>query len=305
MHTLYGCTFTISKILIKHAPPIFVIGVRMIIAGIILSLYANLFSKSKNTLDRTSLFYILQIAIFGIYFPYVLRYWALQYLPVTKTALIYNISPFAAYFFSYLFFKEKVTFKKWLGLIIGFAGIIPMLVAHSPSEATIHGFAFLSWAEIAMLVSVSCFSYGWVIMKKLVLHKDISPAKINGFNMLIGGTLALGTASILEAKPVIEAPLSFGIWLAIIILITNLICYNLYAILLKQYSATLIALAGLLAPVSAAITSWLYFGETLSWDLYLSGVLVLIGFLLFYLEELKIEKEAEQEDPEKYEEISE
>ena len=76
---------------------------------------------------------------------------------------------------------------------------------------------------------------------------------------------------------------------------SNVFCYNLYAILLRKYSATLLSLAGLIAPVSAAITSWLYFGERVTWGAYVTGALVIIGFYLFYSEELRIKKAANLE----------
>ncbi len=292
MHALYGCTFTISKILINFANPIFVIGIRMIIAGTILGAYSAFFVKNKVKIDAKAMWYILQIAVVGIYLPYVLRYWSLKFLPVTKTALLYNIQPFAAYLFSYLFFSEKMTWKKAVGLVIGVSSVVPLLIAQqTPSEQAMHSFGFLSWPEIAMLASVTCFSYGWVVMKRLVLHNSISPARINGLNMLIGGVLALGTSFGLESSQTINDPYHFFFWLALIILITNLICYNLYAVLLRIYSATLLSLGGLFAPVSAAVTSWFYFGEAINWDAYASGGLVIVGFILFYSEELRAIKD--------------
>lgn len=305
MQLLYGCTLTISKILIGFAHPIFVIAIRMLIAGALLTAYAMFISRKKTVaIDRLSLFYIAQIGVLGIYLPYVLRYVALVHLPVIKVALIYNLAPFVSYFFSYIFFKEKANMRKWCGLLIGLIAIMPVLIARSQTEQAAVG--FISWPEIAMLISVSCFSYCWVVMKKLVMHTEIPAPQFNGLNMLIGGACALGTAQFIQAPTQINEPTSFFFWLALVILITNFICYNLYAHLLKSYSATLLSLAGLLAPVSAAVTSWFYFNEAITWDAYLSGFLVLIGFLVFYSEELKnpsVHQKKEDEETSKLQEI--
>lgn len=293
LHVLYGCTFTISKILVMFAAPVFVIGIRMMLAGCLLLGYAHFFVKHREKLDKLSLWYISQIAVFGVYFPYVLRYWALKFLPVTKTALLYSISPFASFFFSYLFFREKATWKKWVGLFFGLSGALPILFTQSSGEIGLHSFAILSWPEIAMLFSVCCFSYGWVVMKKLVLHnRTIPPARINGLNMLAGGVLAMITSLGFESSHAIHDPWSFLFWLGLIILMTNVICFNLYTVLLRSYSATLLALIGLLAPVSAALTSWWYFGEHITVDALLSGILVFAGCLMFYLEEVRLAKAA-------------
>ncbi len=299
LHILYGCTFTISKILVGFASPIFVIGIRMIIAGFLLSSYAYFFIKHREQLDKRSWWYIGQIAVFGVYFPYVLRYWALKFLPVTKTALLYSISPFASFFFSYLFFREKATWKKWLGLFFGLSGALPILFTQSSGEVGLQSFSILSWPEIAMLFSVCCFSYGWVVMKKLVLYnRTIPPARINGLNMLIGGCLAMLTSLSIESSHVISQPGSFFLWLGLIIVMTNFICFNLYAVLLRTYSATLLSLIGLLAPVSAALTSWWYFGEVLTVSALFSGLLVFAGCLLFYLEEVRLANAAAKADDE-------
>lgn len=285
MQLLYGCTFTISKILISFAPPMFVIGIRMTIAGGLLTILAYFFNKYRDRFDRRSWGYLAQVSFFGICLPYLLRYWSLQFLPVIKTAIIYNMAPFGTFIFSYFLLKERSSIRKWLGLSIGFAAILPVLIAGRDLGA--HAIGFLSWPEIAMLCAVMSFSYGWIVMKKLVLHSKASPFAINGISMFFGGICALLVSGAFEVNQTISSPSHFFMWLALIILITNVICYNMYAYLLTHYSATLLSLAGLMAPVSAAITSWYWFGEKLTQDTVLSAILVLIGFGVFYYEELK------------------
>jgi drug/metabolite transporter (DMT)-like permease len=292
MQLLYGCTFTISKILIGFAPPMYVIGIRMTLAGGLLSMLALAFTKARKHFDKKSCFYLAQISLFGICLPYLLRYWALQFLPVIKTAVIYNTAPFGTFIFSYFLLKERSSLRKWLGLSVGFLAIFPLLL--SGKDIGPKAFGFLSWPEIAMIVAVLSFSYSWVIVKKLIMRTHASPFIINGISMFFGGICALLASYTLETNHTIANPKTFVLWLALIILITNGICYNLYAYLLNRYSATLLSLAGLMAPISAAITSWLYFGETLTMDTVFSAGLVLIGFMLFYFEELKHAAEAIQ-----------
>lgn len=285
MQLLYGCTFTISKILISFASPMFVIGIRMTLAGSMLLSLVWLFKKKPQRFDRLSRWYLAQISIFGICLPYLLRYWSLQFLPVIKTAIMYNTAPFGTFIFSYFLLNERSSWRKWLGLVIGFLAIVPVLV--SGNDLGKHAFGFISWPEIAMIAAVLSFSYSWVIMKKLTLHSKALPFAINGISMFYGGLLALGASFLFETSHTINNPSAFCWWLALIILITNVICYNLYTYLLNRHSATLLSLAGLAAPISAAITSWLYFGETLTWDTLASACLVLCGFGVFYYEELR------------------
>lgn len=257
----------------------------MTLAGSILLGLVLIFKKNTYQFDRISKWYLLQISVFGICLPYLLRYWSLQYLPVIKTAIMYNTAPFGTFIFSYFLLNERSSWRKWLGLAIGFSAIIPVLFANKDLGA--QAFGFVSWPEVAMITAVLSFSYSWVIMKKLAHRSKALPFTINGISMFYGGLLALASSFVLETSHTIKTPALLCGWLLLIILITNVICYNLYTYLLKHHSATLLSLAGLAAPISAAITSWLYFGETLTWDILASAFLVLIGFGVFYYEELR------------------
>jgi len=271
----------------------FVIGIRMTLAGGLLGALALCFSKQRYNFDKLNQWYLAQISIFGICLPYLLRYWSLQYLPVIKTAIIYNTAPFGSFIFSYFLLKERSSWRKWLGLAIGFIAILPVLIAGQNNSLPAMG--FLSWPELAMIIAVLSFSYSWVIMKKLVQRTQASPFVINGIVMFFGGICSLLASLTLESNHTITEAKSFMLWLLLIMLITNVICYNLYTYLLKKHSATLLSLAGLVAPISAAFTSWLYFGESLTWDTAISGALVLLGFVVFYYEELKHASEAIQQ----------
>ncbi|KKQ48834.1 MAG: hypothetical protein US69_C0013G0011 [candidate division TM6 bacterium GW2011_GWF2_38_10] len=290
LHLVYGATFTISKILLQYSQPIFVIGLRMCLAGVLLTAIASLLKKNNVTYDKYTIFCLLQIAVFSIFLPYSLRYWSLKYLSVAKTAFIYNLSPFISCGFAYLFLKERVTFKKMVGMMIGFVSIIPMLITADPTESSKFLWMGVSVAEITMLISVTSFCYGWIVMKKLQTHQPLFPFALNGRVMFFGGLLSLGSACVAGEACTIASPSIFFSWLFLIILMTNVFCFTLYARLLRVYSATLISLGSLIAPLSASITGWLYFGEALSMNMVYAAGLIIIGFLVFYYDEMVMAK---------------
>lgn len=287
LHLIYGATFTVSKILIAYAPPILTIGIRMTIAGIILLGISSFAKNKKVKYNPYVIINILALGFFGIFLPYALRYWSLKYLTVFKTALIYNLSPFISFIFSATMLSEKLTFRKFLGMTIGFLGILPIMLSQDPTEASLRSIYFISWAEIGMIVSVSSFCFGWVILKKFLSKKSISSFALNGRTMIIGGIFSLITSILCEGKLSIQSPIIFSSWLILIIIMTNIICFYLYSYLLKKYSATLISLGGLLSPISAGFTSWLLLGEKATVESLFSCILIVIGFLIFYYEEIQ------------------
>ena len=71
------------------------------------------------------------------------------------------------------------------------------------------------------------------------------------------------------------------------VLISNLICYNLYGVMLKRYTATFLSFMGLLSPIFASISSWALLGEKPSWIIFLSTGVVSLGLWIVYRAELK------------------
>jgi drug/metabolite transporter (DMT)-like permease len=267
----------------------------MFIAGSILLIYQFCYAHHDLKFNWRNKWYYAQIIIFGIYLTYILRFIGLGTLTSSKTAFLFNLMPFFSAFYSFLMFKEKLTRQQWVGLAIGFLGFIPILKTTSPAEKSFGEIFFVSWPELAVLAAVAAQSYSWIIMRKLVKEKSYAPSMINGMTMTAGGVLALITAFFWEGKQEMADPGAFLSWLILVILISNIVCHNLYAYLLKRYTATFLAFAGFLGPLFSAFYGWLFLAEKITWHFYASAIIVFIGLYLFYQHELQaegIEKES-------------
>lgn len=287
LYALFATSFPMSKILLTYVTPIFYTGIRMIIAGALLLAYEQFYVRQQFNFNKKDMWLLAQIIFFGIYITYILRFWGLSYLPSSKTAFLFNVAPFFSSFYSYLIFKEKPTLKQWSGLAIGFIGIIPILMTSSKSEQIMGEFSFISWPELAILGAVAAHSYSWIVMRQMVRNRNHSPSLINGLSMFIGGVFALITGVFTEGIQPIPSPGTFIGWLLLIILISNIICHNLYAHLLKSYTATFLSFAGFLGPLFTAFYGWLILQERITMNFVISAVIVFIGLYLFYGDELK------------------
>lgn len=291
LYALFASSFSMGKVLLQYTTPIFLTGIRMLAGGLILLAYQYLSPKHNFYFKKKHLWLFFQIVLFGVYFNYILRFWALQSLTSSKTCFIYNLAPFMSAIYSYYFFREKITHRKILGLAIGFVGMIPILLTSSSSEQTVGEMFFLSLPELAVIASVALHAYSWVVMRKLIRDKSYSPTLVNGLTMTAGGFLALITSFAYGEVFPVSNIVPFSGWLAAVVIISNIICYNLYGKLLKKYSATFLSFAGFLAPLFAAFYGWGLLGETITWHFYASSVLVFVGLYLFYKEETKMIKE--------------
>lgn len=282
LYALLASTFSIGKMLVHLVPPIFLISIRMIIAGTLLSTAWYLFDRRASIKGKDWWLFGIVI-LFHIVFPFVSEYIALQHISPSSACLMYNLSPFLSALFSYFIFNELMTTKKWIGFFIGIAGILFYLQSQCCLDLG------LSWPNILMFVSVVTSSLGWIFVRILVKNKGYSTLLVNGVSMFIGGWVALPLSkSFGEVVNVhmIYTPHFIGL-LALMILIANIIFYNLYGYLLKKYTATFLSFAGFITPLFAAFFEWLFFGIIVPHEFFLTVFIVGAGIFIFYQEELK------------------
>jgi len=287
LYTLFASSFTTGKILSSQTSPIFLTGIRMILGGGILLIY-QLFSK-KNPMKITfyDLINLLQIMLFGVYCNYILRFWALAFLPSFKTCFFFNFSPFLSSLYSYFAFQERLSLKQWLGLFVGFIGMIPMLISNNNNDIDLPTTFLISLPEIAVLISVAMHSYSWIIVRHLVKERGYTPTFINSTTMTLGGICALSTSLFLETIPHIHNKTNFFTWLLFVVLVSNVFCHNLYGHLLRTYTATFLAFCSFLTPLFAAVLGAIFLNETVGISFYISSGVVFIGLYLFYQDEIE------------------
>ncbi len=282
--------FTISKWGLAYTEPFFFMAVRMIIAGLMLGAYVLFLEWRKGSQIWVNVIQVIrdwrlfaQIVIFHIYLTYICDLCALKQISSIESAFLYNISPFVAALFSYFWFGESMTSKKWFGLTMGFASLLPEFFQVGISQ-------LLSWStpRLITLVAVVSSAYGWIVVRALV-KKGYSPIFINSIGMFLGGLLALLTSYYTESwSPSPVKDVVPFIWAIImIVVVSNVLFYNLYGYLLKWYTATFLSFAGFMCPFFAAFLGYFVLGETLSPYLTLSFVFVCIGLYVFYQEEIR------------------
>lgn len=297
MYFLFASTFTLGKAALTYVTPFLFTGIRMVLGGSMLLGYSVL--TKRYFMSRRDIQLFAQIISFHIFLAYTLEFWALENVTSAKACLLYNLSPFITAIFSYFLFAEKLSVRQACGLIIGFLGFIPILIAQTPLEKIAMHVGFLSAYEIALILSVTSSAYGWMTMKKLT-SKGYPFVFVNGVGMTGGGILALGLSFIKEGMPTfknapvvmpliaqkygifIENVVVLGMYSCALILIANIIGYNLYAYLLSRYSATFLSFAGFMTPLFAAALGWIFLGEVVTWHFFATMVLVLFGLYLFH-----------------------
>lgn len=296
---LYGCfaaIFIISKTILLHAAPFFLVGSRMILAAVLLLTYQSVKRGKLCMLERKQWIPLALFALFGMYLTNVCEFWGLKYLTSAKTCFLYSLTPFISALLAFSLLKEKLNRKKVAGLLLGFVGFIPILLNSTQEEELTGTFFLLSWAELSVVAAAAFSAYGWILLKQLVDKEELSPLTVNGWAMLLGGIAAMAHSYLVEnwnPLPVYDWQ-PFLLWTMLLILLSNIFCYNLYGLLLQRFSATFMSLAGYTTPFFTAFLGWFFLHEQIGFSFYLSSAIVLAALLLFYQEELKLLKSASQ-----------
>lgn len=289
LSALYGSVFVLGKLALDYAPPLFITGARMLLASAILLIYQFIFKRKEFALKKQHLWPICIIGLTNVYLVNALEFWGLQYMQAGKACFIYSFSPIATALLSYLWFSEKITHQKILGLFIGVIGFLPILMAHAGAEDNSGTIFFFSYAELALLGAAVVTAIGWMTVRTMMKHQNASSVMMNASSMLFGGAIALLHSYLVE--PWNPLPVSnyedFILWFLLLTLVSNIICYNLNALLLRHFTATYLSFAGLSQPFFAALFGWLFLGEIMSQYFWISAFAVSFGLYLYYQEELK------------------
>jgi drug/metabolite transporter (DMT)-like permease len=283
LFALFALAFPLGSIAVTYTTPAFAVGLRMLCSGLLMLAWYG-YRNCTIRLKRTEIPALLLLALLGIYVTNVLELWALQYLTAAKTCFIYSLSPFITALLSYGAFGERLNKRQWIGIVVGIAGFVPMLVVATMHEARSGmAFGFFSWAELAMIGAATATVFGWMGMKKLT-QQSISPILANGYAMTVGGAIALGHTYLFGSHTgvLVTSWWPFIRIMFAMALISNFICYNLYGYLLRRYSATFMALAGLSTPIFAVLFGWLLLGQTVEWPFWLALAMVSCGLWLFH-----------------------
>ncbi len=278
---MFSSIFLLQKLNLNYSDPLFSIGFRMTLSGIILMYYMKI--KKNIEIKKNHIKTFIYLTVFNIYLTNVLEILGLNLITSSKTCLIYSISPFITAVIAFFILNEKLSKKKLIGIFIGLTGIIPLI------EAKTINISNNNIGEIYIILAVIFNCIGWIMLKKII-KLGYSIILANSFSMLIGGILILIHSQIIGEnwiKPLNNEFKNFMIITTITALISNVICYNLFGYLLKYFTTTFMTFAGLITPFFASFFGWIFLKETITCNFLLSFILFIIGLIIFYKDEIK------------------
>ncbi|MGN1482043.1 DMT family transporter [Porcipelethomonas sp.] len=241
-------------------------GIRFFIAGIMALIAGSIGEKKLLVPHKKSLYKIMIISLFQTVLQYFFYYIGLAHTTGVKAAIIVAANVFTSILISSLIFRlEKLTVKKIIGCIIGFAGIIVInaggLKGNMSFSISGDGFIFLS--TIAN-------GFSSVLMKKYSVGEN--PVMLSGWQFCIGGLILWLISAVSGGKlgNITVSSVSILLYLAFV----SAAAYSLWSILLKYNPVSKIAVFGFMNPVCGVIISGIVLKESDSFGI--NGLIALI-----------------------------
>jgi drug/metabolite transporter (DMT)-like permease len=261
---------------------------RFIIAGTLMVAYRYYKNPETMKLRRSDIWGLLKFSL--LMMPsFAVEFLTYGHISDAKIALMFNLTPFLTALFAYFQLNENMTWKKWVGLSIGFIGMVPVFcgAAACSSEAALWA---LTWWDLFFFVgSVVSGAYMWVVFKEYI-NKGAQEAAFNGYAMLIVAGLLFVLAGIFEGpwNPVPVVSWGETLWLlGYLMLVGNVIYFNLYGYLLRSYTTTFLSFCGFVTPLFTAFIDYFFLGRIVPVSFYVSILIVSVGLYIFHHEEIQ------------------
>ena len=286
---LFASAIIANKMILASVPPGLFVALRMSSAGLILIfLYIRSSPRLRWGYLKQDVVPLAGISLFTTLIPSIFKAYGLKHLLASKAAFIGSLDPFITAIYEYLFWGKTLSWQKVIGIIIGFAGTMLLLVTRTSVSEGKELLYFLSYPELAALLAMAIGRLGWMLVQVMVRTERYTPAEVNGVTMLASGALAVPYVYLFEVLPPLHAfadPRLLALF-AFTVLVGNVIAYNMYANFLRRYSSTFVSLAGFSVPIFVFLFGWLVLGEPLSMTFILASAITLVGLMIFYREEI-------------------
>ena len=228
--------------------------------------------KSVPPFNKQHLFFYFICGLLGIALPNLTMYFSAVHVPSGILGLIVNTSPILTYIFSILFLLEKFAWARFLGIVIGFLGL---LILFLPKLSNFGDYKWMLFALLTPLLLALCT----VFMVKLRPHSTSSLALSSG--MLIASTCIIAPVIIYTNNfHPIGLPLSTPNLFILIEIVLSSIGYILFFELLRVAGPVFYSLVGCIVALAGLFWGYVIFNEQIKLLEWISIVFIIISIFL-------------------------
>ena len=199
-------------------------GMRFVLAGIMAIAFGSLLQKKYLKPSKAAMPKVLLLSLLQTVVQYLFFYIGVAHTTGVKGSIINGSNVFLGIIVSALVFRlEKLDFKKIIGCVVGFVGVVLINLTGSADMS----FNFLGDGFI--LLSVTAYAFGMVLNK--IYSRTENPVMLCGYQFFVGGIIMIAVGLIAGGR--MQEVTAIGILLLIYMAFVSAGGYTLWGILLK------------------------------------------------------------------------
>ena len=227
-------------------------GCRFFLAGFLTILFTSVFQRSLVRPKKQNIHMVFTLAALQTFIQYMFFYIGVANTPSVKSAIIQGLNAFVAILVAcYLFRSEKMNALKWIGGMLGVAGIVVVNL-----DGSGFGGSMSLMGEGCLLISMITGACCSGVIK--AFGQKENPVALCGWQFMLGGVVmaAVGFAFGGRLHPTGVGSVAVLLYLAAL----SAIAYTLWSVLLKYNPVSRIAPFMFLQPIFGVTLSLLLYG---------------------------------------------
>ncbi len=278
---IWGSSYLFIRIGVAQMPPFQLVFIRTGMAALGLNLVIYAQGKRLPT-DKRSVGALLFLGIVNTVFPFALITWGETHIESGLASVLQGTTAlFSLVIAHFTFADERITWRKVIGLLIGFLGVV-VLASRSGGETVTNRDATLHLlGQLAIVVSSLCYAIGGAYSRKAMQNR-LEPLVVAAGAMtvaaMITGAIAYLAPFFGGAAPVAFSQLPANALGAVLMLglVNTFVAYLIFYSLIATLGAARTAMITYVLPVVGLLLGALFLSEPVDMRL-LIGALLIIG----------------------------
>ena len=271
---VWGGSFFFVGVAVEALPPLTIVALRVSLAAfaLLVVVYLTGLRMPANPKIWVALIFM---GILNNVIPFTLIVWGQTHIANGLASILNATTPLFTIVAAHLLTKdEKMTNKKIVGVIIGFAGVVSML-----GHEALGGLGNSVFAQFAILGAAISYSFAGIFGRRFA-QAGVKPV-VTATGQVTASSMLLIPLAIFYDNPLALPMPGLEIWLAILglALISTAFAYILYFRILSTAGATNLLLVTLLIPVSAILLGTAILGEQLEIKHLIGMGMISVGLL--------------------------
>ncbi len=241
-------------------------GCRFTLAGILAIIIGSVLNHKILIPKQGSWGKIAKLCMLQTVAQYLFFYIGLANTSGVKASIIEGVNVFISILVASLIFRqEKLTARKILGCIIGFAGVILVNITGGIDMAfTFTGDGFIVLSTIA-------YAFSSVMIKRY--SQEENPVTLSGYQFVLGGLIMVVCGLLMGGRLTVIS--GAGIAMLLYLAVISAVAYSMWGVLLKYNPVSRVTVFGFMNPVFGVILSAFFLKESDS-----VGVVCILALIL-------------------------